>query len=65
LAPLNIPIYLNDYCVSSKTGEADQCSSIIKYDYMSNDEANFEYWKINAYFKLIDSVINSMKNRFE
>lgn len=35
----------------------DDCSSIIEYD-------NFEYWKINAYFKIMDCVINGMKNRF-
>lgn len=31
---------------------------------MSNEEANFEYWKINAYFKILDCVKNGMKNRF-
>lgn len=31
---------------------------------MSNEEANFEYWKINEYFKILDCVINGMKNRF-
>ncbi|XP_050419915.1 uncharacterized protein LOC126832918 [Adelges cooleyi] len=31
---------------------------------MSNEEANFECWKINVYFKIMDCVINGMKNRF-
>lgn len=31
---------------------------------MSNDLSNFEYWKINAYFKIMNYVINAMKNRF-
>lgn len=31
---------------------------------MSDEESKFEYQKINAYFKIIDSIINDMKNRF-
>lgn len=31
---------------------------------MSNKKANFEHWKINPNFKIIDYVINSLKYRF-
>jgi hypothetical protein len=31
---------------------------------MSNEEANFKHWKINVYFKMINCVLNGMKNKF-
>jgi len=47
--------------VSSITG--NKYSSIIKNKNISNKEANFEYCKINAHFKIMVFVRSSIKNR--
>jgi len=58
----NEPTYLKDFCVYSKTGAQ---SSINASDHiMTNEEQKIEYWKTNAYFRVLDCIIVGMKKRF-
>lgn len=49
---------MTNYIVGSTTG--GECSAF------SNDSLTdkYEYWKVNAYYKIMDNVIMGMKRRF-
>lgn len=58
----NEPTYLKDFCVYSKTGA--QCSINASDHIMTNEEKKIEYWRTNAYFRVLDCIIVGMKKRF-
>ncbi|KAE9524453.1 hypothetical protein AGLY_015174, partial [Aphis glycines] len=63
----NIPIetpsrestYLRDYCTSTTTG-----NEYAEFDESSLNISDQENLKINAYYRILDAIITSMKNRF-
>ncbi|CAI6354560.1 unnamed protein product [Macrosiphum euphorbiae] len=51
--------YLRDYCTSTTTGH-----EYSEFDEPSLNISDQENWKINAYYRILDAIITSMKTRF-
>jgi len=51
--------YLRDYCTSTTTG-----NEYSEFDEPSLNISDQENWKINAYYRILDAIITSMKTRF-
>lgn len=50
------PNRFDDFIVDSTLGKRNESD---------NSQTAFEYWKINAYFVILDNVIHQLKNRFQ
>lgn len=50
------PVSLKNYFVMTTTGSENENSA--------NENNVIEYWKVHAYYKIIEEVVNNMKTRF-
>ncbi|KAL5240251.1 hypothetical protein ACI65C_007661 [Semiaphis heraclei] len=57
--PRKEPTYLNEYDVTVSTA-AEQTNNCLS----DNDSNQKQYWKLNAFYVIMDSIICSMKTRF-
>lgn len=55
-------VHLSNYFVNSKT--RNECDAVNNIDLLTNEEAEFKYWKSNVCFKILDIVIIGMNKRF-